>query len=418
MKYAKVTDPNVLAQLNSSSSTKVTDPNLLSQLNGQENPSQEPEEKFMPPEQEGIGSWLPRDILIGLANMGHTTLNTPHDSIKRIEHLGNDFGSVINKSLPVEQYIGNNTLPGSSSMLQGMVDNFNKQHNVPESIQNKDWNKSLSERIPHQKEYDFAKMLGQDGSPSTGDKIIQKGIEYAPELLSLASITKNILPLTAKGITKKMSAHKSAALNEARSEYGNLFNDAAKQGITHVPPPRSAVINRSRITANSQSKHNKSLNEYLQNPTLENAHWAQSELGSLERYLNSIADKTGLTPTQHKTLKAVEAAKKDVRDSMFSNHIFGSNSDLAKRYDHLSNKYKEKVIPYTRLKQLTQTEGKKMKPKTAVKELLNDDQFMIELSKRYPGLFLHKPSTQRALKAAAVIGTGIGGYKGIKELLK
>jgi hypothetical protein len=326
-------------------------------------------------------------MLIGLFNQRQNTVNTPHDIVHGLESVNN-----IRKLLSFDNYIGKNA-------PKPTLDH------------------PISKYLPNEQN-DFAQLMGQKGEGSTVDNIIQKGIEHAPELLGLRSIFKGKLPITSKGITEKLSKDKQLALNQAKTEYGNLFNSAKEQGITHAMPPQSALDNRARITANSQNKHNRALNEYIQNPTLENAHWAQSELGALDRHMDSLANKNGLTPTQLKTQKAVQKTRDDIKKEMFSNNAFGKNPKMADEYNALSNKYKNNVIPYTRLNELSEVEAKRMKPGTAVNSLLNDDQFMIELSKRYPGLFLHKPGTRKAIIGAGVLGGTIGGYKGIKDLLK
>jgi hypothetical protein len=374
------------------------------------------EEQFLQPKQEGLGTTLPRDIIIGLSNLGHKTINTPYDIAKNIEQQGNKFGQSINKTMPLDKYLGENRLPNNKSYLQQMVESFNKKNNVPEELQNKNYGFS-SENIPHQQEYDFASLLGQKGTPSTGSQIIQKGIEYAPELATLGTMLGR-LPITSRGIISRMSGHKQGAINQARTDYGNLFNEASQQGITHVFPPESAIENRHRITANSQNKYNRSLNEYIQNPTLENAHRAQSELGALERHLDSVANKNGLTPSQHRTLRATQQTRGDIRQQMLGDNGLGSNPQLAEEYQNLTNIYREQVVPYTRLEELTETEQNRMRPKTAVKKLLKDEQFLIELSRRYPGLMLHTPRAKSIKNAAIGVGTTIGGWEGIKKLLK
>ena len=156
----------------------------------------------------------------------------------------------------------------------------------------------------------------------------------------------------------------------------------------------------------------------MQNPSLENAHRAQSELGALERHMDSIANKNGLTPSQHKTLKAAQQTRSDIRQAMMGEEGLGLNQDLAQRYQELTNQYREQVVPYTRLQQLTEAEQNKIRPKTAVKELLNDEQFRIELAKRYPGLFLHTPKAKSFRNSALGLAATIGGYEGLKKLAK
>jgi hypothetical protein len=356
------------------------------------------EEQFLAPKKEGLGTTLPRDIMIGLLNQRQNFVNLPHDLVKNLEEQGKEFSQSINERMPLYKYIGNNKLPFGS----------NEPH------------KDISDYLPNEQN-DFAKLMGQKGTPSTGSWLIQKGIEHAPELYGLGGLVRSglrSLPVTARGIINRMSGHKTHELQHARTQYQNLFNEANQQGITHVIPPHSAVDNRARIIANSQAKHHRALNEYLNNPTLENAHWAQSELGSLERHLDSIANRNGLTPTQHRTLRAARQARQDIRDEMFSNNALGSNPVLGERYQTLSNQYREHVLPYTRLEELTEAEQNRMLPKTAVKKLLKDDQFMIELSRKYPGLFLHTPKAKKAINTALGTAATIGGYEGLKKLLK
>ena len=48
--------------------------------------------------------------------------------------------------------------------------------------------------------------------------------------------------------------------------------------------------------------------------------------------MDAIADKNGLTPTQHKTLKAVKKARADIKKEMFSENALGSNPELGQKY--------------------------------------------------------------------------------------
>jgi hypothetical protein len=220
--------------------------------------------------------------------------------------------------------------------------------------------------------------------------------------------------LTSRGITNQLSRHKAAELAQARHDYGQLFNEANQQGFSRVANPGVSPGQQRLITQNSRPIHHRALNEYLENPTLENAHWAQSELGALERHLDTIANKNGLTPIQHQTLRAANQARQQIRSSMFNQNGLGASPELAQRYNQLSNQYRENVIPYTRLEDLSEVEANRMRPKKAIKNLMNDEQFMIELSRRYPGLLLHT----NAAKTAGGFAAGAMGYDEIKKLLR
>ena len=94
MTRQKVSDPALLAQLGQSPRKKVTDPSLLAQLNSEE--PQEDTGSYLDnlPEPEGFFSKLPRNIITGLANLGHSTLNTPHDVARCTENALQNLGAI------------------------------------------------------------------------------------------------------------------------------------------------------------------------------------------------------------------------------------------------------------------------------------------------------------------------------------
>lgn len=152
---------------------------------------EEPEESFF--------DKLPRNVGIGLANLGHTALNSPHDLTQGLEKQFQQFGNTLNKVSPLEKF--------------GM--------NQPSS------KFSLSEHIPYQQDYNFAQMLGQKGEPTWADSIVQKGTEYAPEFLMSANALRNVVPhLTKRGATKKLNQAKQTfedwAETKSHETKGNL----------------------------------------------------------------------------------------------------------------------------------------------------------------------------------------------------
>ena len=57
-----------------------------------------------------------------------------------------------------------------------------------------------------------------------------------------------------------------------------------------------------------------------------------------------------------------------------------------------------------------------MRPGTAVKDLLNNEEFMIQLAKKQPGIYLHKPLAKK-VGYAGLGATGLLGYEELKKLL-
>ncbi len=192
MKYSKVEDSSIIEQLNKQSTRKVTDPEILSKLNG--------ESTFQEPEEEGFFHKLPRNIIAGLANLGHSTMNTPHDVAQNLENQGQGIGNIINKGLPI---------PKEFQEKLSQV-----SHKNPYKV---------SEHIPYQQDYNFAQMLGQSGEGTLMDKLIQKGTEYSPELLTGRALIRAGLhkfPITKSAGTRQ--------LKEAERLVGEL-------GVPNIP---------------------------------------------------------------------------------------------------------------------------------------------------------------------------------------
>lgn len=256
------------------------------------------------------------------------------------------------------------------------------------------------------------------GQARPGDELWQD-IGTAASLFAAPEAAGARVPaVTAKGIVKQIMADKSKYLSKAQNDFGQLFKEAADKGFLHAPPVKEVTKNQGEIIKNSVPKYHNSLKRYVNEPTIENAHWAQSELGSFIRHLDSVSKKQGLTPSQVKTYKAAVNARKGIHDSMFDKGALGNQSELAGRYNELRNKYRNEVIPYTRLEEISEVEGKRMRPKTALKGLMNDEEFMIQLAKRYPGLLAHNPTVRKGMAYTGLGGSGLLGYEELKKMLR
>ena len=212
MKSNKVTDPSILAQLNGSSK-KVTDPALLAKLNGED---EEDQGAYLDnlPEPEGFWHKLPRNILTGLANLGHSTLNLPHDLVQTAENAGESFGNSITKSFPLPPEV------------QKKLDSMPKHEQF-----------KLSEHIPQQEENNYAELLGQKGEGTLMDNIIQKGVEYAPEIASGRALIKSGLrkfPITKKAATQRLK-NASNMVDEVDPELIPISKKSLHQAMEYLP---------------------------------------------------------------------------------------------------------------------------------------------------------------------------------------
>ncbi len=154
---------------------------------------------------------LPRNVTAGLANAGHSLLNTPYDLAQAYKGYAN-------------RYEANET-------------------GQPPNPTSNNW----ANYIPHQEEQNFAQMLGQKGEGTPADYAVQKGAQYLPEIGTIGSLAKNALPhFTRWGATRNLNRASNLAegrdilpmninpeiIREAEqflpktAPYRNLINDA------------------------------------------------------------------------------------------------------------------------------------------------------------------------------------------------
>lgn len=219
----------------------------------------------------------------------------------------------------------------------------------------------------------------------------------------------------AKTIAKRLSQNKKLAEESAATAYNNFFNQARNEGVEYVKPPK---IDTKDIVKHSQSRFHEALVNYLQDPTLEKAHWAQSDLGMLIRHLKDLDKRVGLASPQQTTLKNAIEAQQKIRANMFKETNLGSHPALADEYSTLSQEYAKNVVPYKQMQELTDYENKKLKPSKLIKSLLKNDEFMLGIGKEYPEILLNKAMNSKIAKLLGLSALGGVGFEGGRKFIR
>lgn len=357
---------------------------------------------------------IPQDIAQGLAKLG---VAAGEKAFQLPSEIGEAGAAIMEHPLSGAARAG-------GGLLAGLLEGGKQLYNLPLNI-----NTYLgSKGVPL-----FKQTMGIAEKMKIGDTGLQKAVlgetrpsdqlwmdigEIAPAVLAPESLTSKVPSVTSKGILKQLAKDKAKQLSVAQKEYGELFSTAAEKGYTHALPTEGVKKQADLILKNSPARFHPAYEKYLADPTIENAHWAQSELGALERYYDKLSSTNPLTPTQHKAAKAVSNARKEIKKAMFQENALGGNPALASRYDNLATKYRENVIPYTRLQELSEVEAGKMRPSTARKRLMKDEEFMIQLANKYPGLNLYSPIMQKLLGYGGASAIGAAGALEARDLLR
>ncbi len=151
------------------------------------------------------GSHPFRDLLIGLTHAGRNLHNLPHELVKGAENATQDFGKVF-ESLPGPKVTTKNYKP-------------------------------LSEYLPNDTT-DYAETWGQKGEGTLLDKILQKGVEYAPEIIGAGSLIRG-------GVRRLKGTHQLDEMRQGiRHSNLNEFNyppEMIEQARRYLPPSRATT---------------------------------------------------------------------------------------------------------------------------------------------------------------------------------
>lgn len=131
--------------------------------------------------------------------------------------------------------------------------------------------------------------------------------------------------------------------HQFRNEYENFFNAATQAGVRYVPMNLAArEFNVFRRSAGRDPAI--PVLDYIMDPSLRNAHDAQS---ALARYVRSRRGKDN-SPAQNRAIEAAGDMRNQIRDSMRNamDARRGQNNGLSERYTDISNRFREELTPY------------------------------------------------------------------------
>lgn len=130
------------------------------------------------PEEESFLHKLPRNILTGLTHAGRGLHNLPHDIASGVDYIGSGIGRAL----------------GAKEFQNGQSSH-------------------LADYLPYD-EHNYADVWGQKGQGTQADNLIQKGIEFAPDLIGGVNALRSLklLPhLTRRGASKSLVKAKELA---------------------------------------------------------------------------------------------------------------------------------------------------------------------------------------------------------------
>ena len=216
-------------------------------------------------------------------------------------------------------------------------------------------------------------------------------------------------------IAKKVVADRNALKSAYSKGYNEFFKEAEKEGINAIDVPK---FNAKAIIKNTTKSEAEALKGFLKNPTLKNAHDAQSDLGKAIRRLERINESSGLKTSQSRALDAAKTAQERLRGAISGEFEKSGKSGLSKTYAELTEGYKREVLPYTRNKSINKFLKGDLTSQDLVRKLPKDEMFRARLLEKYPEIGIRGAASKYAPKIIEGSGIGLLAHYGIPGLAR
>jgi hypothetical protein len=317
------------------------------------------------PSKESLGT----SVALALPRIGEDVIKGAYNAVQKVpglyEAAKNEVPGLLDTLRQHPAHAARQAVAGLGELGQNV---FNTPHNLVNYAANRlnlipqDINQKVQmARMPDSSQ-EINATFGQPEYP--GESLIRGTTRNALSLLGAGKVASvsNPLNLTAKNIAKDVLNTADQNKKIYSGLYTNLWNESAKNGIndmSHIVP--SIDINTLRQF--SPKKKIVGVEDFLKNPTLENAHRAKSDLLAMDRKLNDL---TTMNRGEQKHSTAVKNAISDIQDNMFKNPQGQLNNSLLDKYNTIQKGYATEVVPYK-----NKAINKFKQNKISAKELVN-----------------------------------------------
>jgi len=229
----------------------------------------------------------------------------------------------------------------------------------------------------------------------------------------ISNVVRSLLP---SNIAESIVNTSRATRQHYNNLYNAIFGEANQKGLNHAPLS-IPKIDTDLIRNNSSRAEHQSLLDFNENPTLENAHIAQSDMGKLASKYQIAHAGRPLPSSQLRTMQEAMDAQNNLRGIIRDR--LGNHADLSERYEDVTHGYGRHVIPYSTNRALNDYQRNKISANTLVNKLGKNEEFRMAVGRHHPEL-RHRDILKKLLNAAKVAAplgaVAYGGYKAINSI--
>lgn len=335
-----------------------------------------------------------------------------------------EFAEYLKENIPAAgKLILNNPKAAGKEAIAGISEEAGKISRIPPAVV--DYLAKIG-MINPERAKEFARPYSEEETKRAADKFVGEELPGgglirgagrnmdvlygAGKLAGLANPLKYTKSAIAGDVLKK----EAQQVGRHQEAYTNLWNRAQQAGYNNVPiNPNSIRMNTIRNFPNDD--YYMSVERFLNYPTVENAHTAQSDLGKMVRQLRK--NPTIVPPSVSNDLRrAAQEARTHIRNQMFRDANGNLNTRLANRYNTITNSYRENVIPYSTNRALQKYKAEE----STLEELipgLKTGKFARKKGSAHPEI-IRADQIKSLLKGSGYLGGGIAGIAGADYLVK
>lgn len=236
----------------------------------------------------------------------------------------------------------------------------------------------------------------------------------------LGGVAPTLIGISKPALAKKIVEKERFLNKELEADYNNIFNTAKERGLSdkHLFAPRTAAqIERKAPTAAKES-----LKDFIANPTLEQAHQTQSDLGKVLRKMEQDfmkRSKTNRVPlsSEEKDFQAIEKLRGRIQDGMQNFLKRNSSEDIGESYIEAGERYAREYGPYleSSIKQYKSGDINSSKLIKALQDVTKKP-YKGKLYSEIKG-FEQRKNLQPFLDALKYAGLGTGAFYGLQQIL-
>jgi len=231
----------------------------------------------------------------------------------------------------------------------------------------------------------------------------------------LTAAIGGVLPIVG-GLTKSTIGKRASELGtNMESKYKKIYDSILSQGEKlgenklNVPQVlKNKTEDVQKLYKAAPSKYKASVQRFENNPTLRNAHDAQSDLGKIERHFDSKRAK-GHTLSSTESAAEYEAKnlQKRIRGSIQQHFAKNNRNDLATHYGNTTTGYAKEVVPF-KTKEISQLKAGKGSHKKVGKELIGSKEFAeSDIASKIPGYGIRRAINQTPKWAQGLAGASV-----------